>query len=449
MCNGTVDAISDSARLRGLKQILGQRAIDRSIGDQIKTRHCKRINNHQLVWLIVGMGLFAGKSYRNIFRRFVTSEDHLPSRTTLGTARKRLSANLLEMLYGSVGTLLAKTPDKHPFAFYKGLRLMGVDGTLLDCPDSESNRQEFGRPSNQNSHGAFPKVRVVSLCELGTRVLWKNVIGTYHQSEQKLTLSLLDHLDRKMLLMGDRHYGNAPIVFPLLRKRIPFLIRFKNDRILPVEKVLSDGSFLSTIYPHKNDRRGKRPGKRVRVIRYTHHDPTRAECGKVHILVTNLLDETKDPAAELIELYHVRWEEELAFSEWKVSMGKNRRLRSETPEMVRQEIWGTLLSHWIVRSLIFRAAEESNVAPARISFTGALDILHARLPEIPKSRKKVKKWFHELIAEIAREQLPPRANRINPRKIKKRGKAWPTKRDSDRRPPKPNGAFMDNVEISI
>lgn len=440
---------NDSARLRGLKQVLPQKVIDRAIGDQLETRFCKRISNRQLIWLIVGLGLFAGKSYRQIFRLGAAPGLTVPLRATLTSARKRLSAAVLERLSMAVVKLLAQSPSQHGFAFYKGLRLVGIDGTLLDCPDTDSNREAFGRTSNQTSHGAFPKVRVVSLCELGTRVLWRSIIGTYHQSEQKLTLSLLEFFTGDMLLLADRHFGVATIIYPLIKQKVLFLVRVKKSQLFPVEKVLSDGSYLSMIYHGKNDRACKRPGKKVRVIRYTHKDPNRPGCGEVHVLVTNLLDETVYPGAELIELYHVRWEEEIAFSEWKVAMCQGTMLRSQSPEMVRQEIWGMLISHFIVRTLIFRGAEQAGVDPIRISFTGALDILHARLPEAKKSGPMRKRWLDDLIGEISQEQWPPRVDRINPRKLKKRSKAWPTKRDTDRRPPKPIGRFAEQIEISI
>lgn len=442
-------AAKDSARLRGLKRIVSQKTIDRSIGEHLKTRYCKRIDNQQLVWLIVGMGLFPGKKYRQIFRLFAARWMVVPSSATITMARKRLAASVIEQLCSAVITFLASTPQMHPFAFYKGLRLIGVDGTLLDCPDTDANRQAFGRTSNQTSHGAFPKARVVSLCELGTRVLWRSVIGTYHESELKLTLKLLDFLTPAMLLLADRHFGVAPIIYRLLDKRIAFLIRCKKGQIFEVEKVLSDGSYLSTIYLGKNDRRMRRCGKTIRVIRYTHRDPNRPGCGEVHVLLTSLLDAEEHPAVELIELYHVRWEEEIAFSEWKVYLGEGKMLRSQSPAMIRQEIWGKLLSHYVLRTLIFRGAEVAEVEPIRISFTGALDVLKARLPEIKKSRVKTKQWLTNLINEIAEEKLPPRANRINPRKVKKRSQAWPTKRDSDRLPQRPNGRFRDHVQISI
>jgi len=441
--------VNDSTRLRGLNQFLSQSEIASVIGDQLGTRFCKRINNQQLIWLIVGMGLFAGKSYRQIFRLCWTSKVFTPSRSTLTLARKRLAADLLHQLYLGVVKLLATSPKKHAFGFYRGLRLVGIDGTLLDCPDTDSNREEFGRTSNQTSYGAFPKVRVVSLCELATRVLWRSVIGTYRQSEQKLTLELMDYLDSSMLLLADRHFGVAPIIYRLLQRMVPFLIRAKKSQLFIVEKLLSDGSYLSTIYLGKNDRSLKRPGKTIRVIRYTHHDCNRTGCGEVHVLLTSLLDDQKYPAAELIELYHVRWEEEIAFSEWKVAMCEGKMLRSQSPEMVRQEIWGMLLSHFILRKIIFASAQKAGVEPVKISFTGAMDILHARLPEVRLGQAIPRKWIANLLDEIGREQLPPRANRINPRKLKKRSKPWPTKKDCDRRPPKPEGSFINHVKISI
>ena len=324
MCDGTLASVGDSARLRGLRQIVSQRSIEVAVGDRLQTRYCKRINNQQLIWFILGLGLFADKSYRQIFRLCSASTTTVASRATLTSARKRLSADLLETLCVGIIKLLAGSAARHGFAFYNGLRLMAIDGTLLNCPDSDSNREAFGRTSNQTSHGAFPKVRVLSLCELGTRVLWRSLIGTYHQSEQKLALPLLEHLNRGMLLLADRHFGVAPILYPLMTRSIPFLVRVKKSQCFPVETRLQDGSYLSTIYSGKNDRRCGRPGKTVRVIRYQHHDPNRPGCGEVHVLVTNLFDDVKSPAVELAELYHVRWEEEIAFSEWKVSLSRGR-----------------------------------------------------------------------------------------------------------------------------
>ena len=438
-----------SSRLRGLHACLSEEKIHAILGQRFLTRYCKRVLNVDLVWLIVGFGLFADKSYRGIFRLCHDQSVEVPCRATLTAARKRISADLIRLLAEGVICLLARSASSDPSSYYGGLKLMAVDGTLLDCPDSPANRSEFGRVENQNGLSAYPKVRVISLCEIGTRVLWRSVIGTYHQSEQKLVLPLLEQLSPGMLLLADRHFGVAPIIYRLIKRKVSFLIRVKKTQCFPVEKRLPDGSYLSTIYRHKNDRRSGRPGQIVRVIRYQHNDSNRPHCGEVHVLVTNLLDPIKFPALELIDLYHQRWEEELAFSEWKILMCKKRVLRSQSPEGVRQELWGMLISHFIIRKLIFDAVKKSQIPPSTISFTEAFEILHARLPDAPRSQHRRKRWLRYLLAEIRREQLPPRANRINPRKVKKRTKARKTKRDSDRSPPKPKGRFIDQVQISI
>lgn len=106
-------------------------------------------------------------------------------------------------------------------------------------------------------------------------------------------------------------------------------------------------------------------------------------------------------------------------------------LRRQSPANACQESWGKLLSHDVLRRLIFRSAGVTEIEPIRISFTGALDVLMASLPEIKKSRIKRKQWLRHLINEIAGENLLPWANRINPRKIKKSSQARLTKRNSD------------------
>ena len=66
------------------------------------------------------------------------------------------------------------------------------------------------------------------------------------------------------------------------------------------------------------------------------------------------------------------------------------------------------------------AAAESGIDPHRLSFTGALKILRCRLPECPVSRRGRSQWYHNLIAEIWKEKLDERRNRINPRVIKQK-----------------------------
>lgn len=441
-----------SNRLSGLLEILGRDKVTSFLGEHGTGRFCKRVDNVQLIWVIVGFGLFVRKSYRELFRIINVGSLQLPSRATIAAARKRILPQCLELLHAQVVELLA-TPKRCPSAFYKGLRLIGIDGTLLDCYDSDSNRKCFHRPTNQSGNGAFPKVRMVAIAELGTRVLWRCVIGSFLDCERVLAQQLIKFLKPEHLLLADRHFGVAPIIYKLLSAGIPFLIRTKKSHIFIVEKRLSDGSFLSTIYIGKNDRNCKRPGKTVRVIRYTIDDPVRGDRKNEHVLVTNLLDPKKYPAEELICLYHERWEEEIAFREIKETLHHGEVLRSQSPELVKQELWGMLLAHFVIRKLLYQAAIANAIAPSSVSFKATFEIVQVRLDEAPNGKRRnarsVRAWFKILIKEISFEVIPYRQPRINPRVVKKRSKSTKTKYDYHRNPRPPNPNFLETIKMSI
>lgn len=450
MNDASNEALS-SNRLWGMLHLLGTEQVQAVLKEHESGRIQSRVSNLHVLWVIVGFGLFAGKSYRDLFR-LTTRCTALPTRAAICAARKRLPATTLQQIHDAVVGSIA-TPKKCPQAFFKGLRLIGIDGTLLDCFDSDVNREHFHRPSNQSGNGAFPKLRLVTLCELGTRMLFRSVIGTYRDCERTLATQLLDHLTPKHLLLADRHFGVAPIIYRLIDKKVPFLIRVKKGHVFPIEKRLCDGSYLSTIYLGKNDRACKRPGKPIRVIRYTLDDPSRCGNGEEHVLVTSLLCPVQYPAKELICLYHERWEEEIAFGEMKQTLHGGRVLRSQSPEMTRQEVWGLLLAHFVIRKLAYQAALKSKVAPSRISFTATVNIVHLQLAEAPASRgpksRLMTQWFAMTIASIQMEVLPPRRARINPRVVKKRSVARKTKHDHHRKPPPPHPDFEATIKIPI
>ena len=440
-----------SNRLCGMLHLLGTEQVQALLDQQKFGRTRWRVSDLHVLWVIVGFGLFAGKSYRNLFRLTAGSAAP-PTRAAICAARKRLSAETLQQIHDAVVRWLA-TPKKCPGAFYQGLRLVGIDGTLLDCFDSDANREHFHRPTNQSGHGAFPKLRLVALCELGTRVLYRSVIGTYHDCERVLAEQLLHHLNSKCLLLGDRHFGVAPIICRLMGDKVPFLIRVKKGHIFPVEKQLADGSYLSTIYLGKNDRRCGKPGRRIRVIRYQLDDPARCGQGEEHVLTTSLLCPKRYRAKELICLYHERWEEEIAFGEMKQTLHGGRVLRSQSPEMTRQEVWGLLLAHFVIRKLAHQAAIKNKIEPSRISFTATVNVVHLQLAEAPSGRgprsRLMKQWLAVTIASIRLEVLPPRQARINPRVVKKRSVARETKHDHHRKPPLPNPDFHQTITIPI
>ncbi len=224
-----------------------------------------------------------------------------------------------------------------PGASYRGFRLVGLDGTVYDVPDSRANAAAFARPSaGPRGEGAFPRIRKLSPIELGTHVELTFVVRSIAHSEQSMVAGLLRHLTAGMLLLRVRNFFSDRLWEAMTARDVRLLARVKSDLILRPIHDLADGSYLAEIYPTPEDRRRDRHGIVVRVIRYTLDDPHRVGHGEVHTLITNLVDEDLCPAKELIMLYHERWEQELVYDEQKVHQDPPRvtepaHLRSETP----------------------------------------------------------------------------------------------------------------------
>jgi hypothetical protein len=342
-------------------------------------------------------------------------------------------------------TLLGK-PDT-PGAFYGGMRLMAIDGFVVDLADTLENERAFGRPGSGRAKGAFPQARVLSLCETGSHVLWRNLIKPCHRGEIPMARHLLRYLKKGMLLLWDRNFLCYDMVETVISQHAHLLARVKKNLIFQPIQHLPDGSYLAKLYRNAKDRRHDKDGILVRIIDYTLDDENRPGSGEQHRLLTTLLDPVMDPAETLIQLYHERWEEELAIDELKTHERERPVLRSQTPAGVVQEIYGLLLAHYLVRVLMQEAAAEQGVDPQRISFTNTLKILRCRLPECPASVRGRRRWHRQLIAEIGEEILSPRRNRINPRVIKKKMSNWEKKKPEHRPYPQPNKEFRDAVVI--
>ena len=345
---------------------------------------------------------------------------------------------------------LLGTPDT-PGAFYKGWRLMAIDGFVVDLPDTPANERVFGRPNGGRAEGAFPQARVLALCETGSHIFYRWQIKPLCRGEISMAAVLLRHLQPDMLLLWDRNFLSFKNVKAVKDQDAQLLARIKNGPVFEPTEVLPDGSYLSKIYPASWYRERDRGGIEVRIIEYKLEGTGHAEEGKVHRLLTTLLDAEKYPAEELIILYHERWEEELAIDELKTHLKEKPELRSKTPAGVVQEIEGLLLAHYVVRKVMHQAAGREGLDPQRLSFVATLKILRCRLPEAPKNgNNKVaqKQWWEALLAEVGEEVLPERQPRVNPRVIKRKMSKWQKKRPCHRKPPQPTRPFRECILIT-
>ena len=434
-------------RLRALKRIIPRADTEAILEQTGRNRtHCPRLPAWFLVWFVIALGLFCRDSYRQVFRWLQPyRRGGTPGRTTLCEARKRLGVAPMRLLAERVIRLQGK--PETPGAFYRGMRTMALDGFVLDVPDTPANDRAFGRPGSSRAPAAFPQVRVLALCETGSHVLWRSLIKPQSCGEVTMAHHLLRSLQKDMLLLWDRNFLSYQTVSEVVATGAHLLARIKSNLIFRPIQVLSDGSFLAKLYRSPADRETDRNGILVRIIEYTFDDPGRPGSGESHRLLTTLLDDALDPAQTLIVLYHERWEEELTIDELKTHQRERSVLRSQTPGGVIQEVYGLLLGHYVVRVLMQEAAAREGIDPCRLSFTGTLKILRCRLPECPASRRGLRRWYQNLVAEVAEEVLEDRRNRINPRVIKRKMSNWKKKRPEHRHYPQPTKEFAEGIVL--
>jgi hypothetical protein len=405
-------------------------------------------------WVVLAMGVLTDLPIRQVFKaaRRLYPNESTPHRSSLCRARQRLGIAPVRLLFERIARPLADLLT--PGAFYHGLRLMGLDGVIFNVPDSDANAAAFGYPKGGRGQGAFPQVRKLSLVELGTHAEQAFVVKGLKEpdsAERKMAPALLRHLKSGMLLLWDRGFLSYHL-WQAVQLRCHLLARvIARLTLRPIES-LGDGSYLAKLYPSASERTHDRCGIVVRVIRYTHNDPRRVDCGKDHVLLTTLLDATAHPAHELILLYHERWEIELTFDEQKTHqtpprVSKPAHLRSETPLGVIQELYTLAIGHYVTRSLMAEAAAQQGIDPDRLSFLGCLQVLRTRLPECPGEMKERRAWVEMFLDELAKERTEPRRNRINPRVVRIKMSKFKKKRPEHRGIKELDTPFSDIIVV--
>jgi hypothetical protein len=299
------------------------------------------------------------------------------SKSAISQARSRLGPQAMQQIAQRVLRPLARAGA--PGAWYGRWRLMAVDGSCMDVADEAVNAAHFGYPATSRGQTAFPQARLLGLVECGTHVVVAASIAPYKHSEVAMaTLLLPSKLTAEMLVMADRNFYSFKLWQACAASGAKLLWRVKSNLGLPVQQELADGSYLSTVFDSAD--RARRSGRQVRVIDYTLKD-SGAPVQDSYRLVTNILQPQDAPALELAALYHERWEVESVFDEFKTHMrSASTVLRSKTPDLVEQELWGLLLAHFAIRQLMEQAAWQSGLDPDRLSFTHALRVIKRKMP---------------------------------------------------------------------
>src|SRR3954468_24202266 len=269
-------------RLAGLEHVIRPEDLQQALAatGRVNPRRC-RLTHEVVLWLVLAMGLLTDLPIRQVFKaaRRLRKGEASPHRSSLCVARQRLGVAPVRRLFHQVTRPLAR--PETPGAFYRDLRLMGLDGTIFDVPDSEANAAVFARPSaGPRGEGAFPQVRKLSLVELGTHGEVALVLRSSAHGEQSMIGGLFRHLTSEMLLLWDRGFFSSELWRQMTARGVKVLARVKCQLILRSIQHLSDGSYLAKVYKSPYDRTKDRDGIVVRVIRSTLNDPQRVGHGE-------------------------------------------------------------------------------------------------------------------------------------------------------------------------
>jgi hypothetical protein len=402
-------AVTDLVSLGVLASRVPRDAVDDAVEATGKgaRRRGGKLPPHVVVYLVMALALFADEDYEEVAERLTGalrswgSWDQRwepPTKGAVAQARQRLGPEPVAELFSRVAEPVAGLDAEG--AFLGPWRLMSVDGTELDVPDTPANREAFGAGAND---GAFPKVRLVTVCECGSRAPVLAAMGpsvSKGSGEQSLARTLYPRLEEGWLLLADRLFHGWQDWCTAADSGADLLWRVKDDVGLPFLELLPDGSYRSVLV--KTSVKGARRAglaeaarrgedldpalaRHVRVVEYEVTD--RDGDGELIALVTTITDWQAAPAPALAGAYHARWEHETASAQVKTALrGPGRILRSGSPDLVRQEIWGYLLTTWAVSALICDAAAAAWTDPGRVSFTKTVRIIRRAVgPAFPPS----------------------------------------------------------------
>ena len=412
---------------------------------------------HVMVYFVMALALFAGEDYEEVAARLTGRCGSGASRrlggADVGRDHPGPAAARPRAAGGGVRQVAVPVADLDTAGAFLGpWRLMTVDGMEWDVPDTAANREAFGSRSGSAGQAAFPKVRVVTVSECGSHApvlaAMAGAAGGKGGGEQSLARQLYPALEEDWLLIADRNFYNWKDWRAAAGTGAALLWRMKADSRLPLLDLLPDGSYRSVLIDPairgtkrealtEAARRGEDidedQARYVRVIEYDVPDRDGDGHDELIILATTIAGWQAAPAEALARAYHQRWEHETGNAQLKTYLrGPGKVLRSQSPAMAEQEIWGYLLTHYAISALICTAATSAGIDPDRVKFKRSLRIIRRAVgPAFPPDQA----LLAQIMAGItAKKNLnPPRRHRTCPRAVKRgRHNSYRVKKPGDK-----------------
>jgi len=392
----------------------------------------RRLPAEQVVWLVIGMCIFRDLSMRELV---ATMDLALPGSrgvrvapSSIVQARERLGDEPLRWLFERTATTWAHASARSHA--WRGLAIYGADGTTVRVPDSPENRDHFGGQATRwDSTSGYPLVRMVTLMALRSHILAGAKFGPYATAEGPLAEALWPLVPDHSVTLVDRGFLSARTLIGLERGGIQrhWLTRARSDIASTRIERFGKGDELIelNVSGAARSKDGSMPATwRMRAIRYQRRGFA------PQLLLTSLLDPERFPAAEIVALYHERWEIELGYSEVKRTMlRREESTRSKSPRGVAQELWGLAIAYNLVRFEAERVATEAGVPPTRVSFVAALNLIESALRSWGTDNLgRAPQRLINLREDLSHYILPKRRERSYPRAVKIKMSNYPRKR---------------------
>jgi hypothetical protein len=381
------------------------RLVDRDLVDEVLVetgrmeKRSRLLPARVVVYYVMGLCLFFGESYEEVMRLLVNGLRFLgtwrkdwtvPTTGAISQARRRLGPEPLRVLFERVALPCARRGTQG--AWLGRWRLMAIDGFVLDIPDTPENDERFGRSGGTKNPAPFPQVKIVGLGECGTHAVVAARLAPWCVDEGVLAGELIVDFEPGMLVTADRGFYAYRLWEAAAATGADLLWRMPDGPHLPVVRPLKDGSYESflldpkvrrrrAVQRHRGSANIEEPsGIPVRVIEY--EVTNREGKGEIFCLITTIMDPDEASSAELAAAYAERWEFESSLDEIKTHQrGRGGVLRSKTPDMIEQEIWALLLTHYAVRHLMCEAADHADIDPDRLSFMRSLRIIRRQVTD--------------------------------------------------------------------
>ncbi len=427
--NGEDDKVSHQIDLGMLQEVIPPSLIEELLETyQMWEEREHKTNMVAIVYWLIALHLYPKLSQRRVYGKLVSGlrtvrddvPEQIPVKSAFSYRRQQLGSELLQELFARCAG--PKATAQTPQAFWKGMRLLAIDGTVEAVADTPSNRETFRYSTDDEcSHSPFPQARLLLLVECATRLICDAEISPCRQAEATGVRLLLERWALEhSLILWDTGFHASTALFAVRARGGHVLGRLASTTLLTPFCRLVDGSYLVYIYRDQSHQRGEK--MLVRVISYTFTDLRIPGAGEqVYRLVTTLLDPFLYPAKELAVLYHERWQVEVVLDEMRTHLRlAARTLRSLTPEGVMQELYALLLAHLVVRTLMLRAAEQAQIAPTQISFTETIRVMDETL--LPLGLVDAVRRAHmieRVLKEISQQRVAKQGVRIQARVVKR------------------------------